>query len=100
MVSLRDKLPCIVYVYDFIVRTHHLDLLSRLLAYYLVDLLLRNGWHSVSLSYVQNGQFLPIQREVADSNPIYTNVMDFIEGHQFLLNMLIKYKAHFLRVLS
>ena len=50
--SFHDRLPCIVYVYDFIVRTHHLDLLSRLLAYYLVDLLLRNGWHSVlSASY-------------------------------------------------
>ena len=40
------QLPCIIDVYDFIVRTHHLDLLSKLLAYYFVDLLLRNGWHS------------------------------------------------------
>ena len=52
VVSLRDRLPCIIDVYDFMVRTHHLDLLSKLLVYHLVDLLLRNGWHSISLSYV------------------------------------------------
>ena len=48
-------------VYDFIDRTHHLDLLSRLLALYSVDLLLRNGWHSISgvkaLTNITNGVF-------------------------------------------
>ena len=36
------------HVYNFMVRTHHLDLLSKLLVYHLVYLLLRNGWHSIS----------------------------------------------------
>lgn len=35
VISFHDRLPCIVCVYCFIVRTHHLDLLSKLLAYYL-----------------------------------------------------------------
>ena len=59
VVSLYDKIyhPQLTYI-DFIVRTHHLDLLSRLLAYYLVlILLLRNGWHSTSRrdsAYIQS----------------------------------------------
>ena len=67
---------------DFIVRTHHLDLLSKLLVYYLVYLLLRNGWHSIFRL-----QLLPIQRELRSFTPF--SIITPIGGRQFLLDMLI-----------
>ena len=76
------------HVYCFMVRTHHLDLLSRLLVYHLATCF--SGTVGTRTSRLQ---LLLIQRELRSSTPF--SIITSIGGHQFLLNMLINSTARF-----
>ena len=76
------------HVYCFMVRTHHLDLLSRLLVYHLATCF--SGTVGTRTSRLQ---LLLIQRELRSSTPF--SIITSIGGHQFLLNMLVNSTARF-----